>query len=40
MNRRGDGVRTIREECLQLSGMLPEYSLIDDSELRLVIPAA
>ena len=40
MNRRGDGVRTIREECLQLSGMLPEYSLIDDSELRLVIQAA
>ena len=40
MNRRGDGVRIIREECRQLSGRLPEYSLVDDSELRLVIWAA
>ena len=40
MDRRGDGVPVIREECQQLSGRLPEYSLIDDSELRLVIWAA
>ena len=40
MDRRGDGVPIIREECLRLSGRLPEYSLIDDSELRLVIRAA
>ena len=40
MNRRGDGVRKIREECRQLSGRLPEYSLVDDSELRVVIWAA
>ena len=29
-----------REECQQLAGRLPEYSLIDDSELQLVIWAA
>ena len=40
MDRRGDGVPTIREECRQLSGRFPEYSLVDDSELRLVIWAA
>lgn len=40
MDRRGDGVPIIREECQQLAGRLPEYSLIDDSELRLVIWAA
>ena len=40
MDRRGDGVPIIREECQQLAGHLPEYSLIDDSELRLVIWAA
>ena len=40
MDRRGDGVPIIREECQQLSGRLPDYSLIDDSELRLVIWAA
>lgn len=40
MDRRGDGVPIIRRECLELSGRLPEYSLIDDSELRLVIWAA
>ena len=40
MDRRGDGVPIIREECLRLSGRLPEYSLIDDSELRLIIRAA
>ena len=40
MDRRGDGVPIIRRECRELSGRLPEYSLIDDSELRLVIRAA
>ena len=40
MDTRGDGVPIIRKECKALSGRLPEYSLIDDSELRLVIWAA
>ena len=40
MDRRGDGVPIIMEECEKYSGRLPEYTLIDDSELRLVIPAA
>lgn len=40
MDRRGDGVPIIREECEKLSGCLPEYTMIDESELRLVIPAA
>ena len=40
MDRRGDGVPIIRRECRELTGRLPEYTLIDDSELRLVIPAA
>ena len=40
MDRRGDGVPIIREECERLSGRLPEYSLLNESELRLVIWAA
>ena len=40
MDRRGDGVPIIRAECERLSGRLPEYNLLDDSELRLVIRAA
>ena len=40
MDRRGDGVPIIREECEKLSGRLPEYTMIDESELRLVIPVA
>ncbi len=40
MDRRGDGVPIIRKECEHLSGRLPEYSLPDESELRLVIWAA
>ena len=40
MDRRGDGVPIILEESSRLSGRAPEYSLIDDSELRLVIWAA
>ena len=40
MDRRGDGVPIIRTECERLSGCLPEYSLLDESELRLMIRAA
>ncbi len=40
MDRRGDGVPIILEESQKLSGRAPEYNLIDDSELRLVIWAA
>ena len=40
MDRRGDGVPIIRRESLELSGRLPEYRVIDDSELQLVIWAA
>lgn len=37
MERRGDGVPIILAEGQELSGRMPEYSLIDDSELRLVM---
>ena len=40
MDRRGDGVPIILAESKKLSGRVPEYSVIDDSELRLVIWAA
>jgi ATP-dependent DNA helicase RecG len=40
MDRRGDGVPIILKESCALSGKMPEYSMIDDSELRLVIWAA
>ena len=40
MDRRGDGLPIIRRETPRLAGSLPEYTLIDDSELRLVIPSA
>ena len=40
MDRRGDGVPIIRGECLEISGKLPDYRLIDDSELRLLIWAS
>lgn len=40
MDQRGDGVPIIREETRKLTGRLPEYSILDESELRLVIPAA
>ena len=40
MDRRGDGVPVIRRESRTLSGRLPEYTLIDDGELRLVMWAA
>ena len=37
MDRRGDGVPVIRDQTRKLSGRMPEYDVIDDSELRLVI---
>ena len=37
MERRGDGVPIILDESRELSGRLPEYGLIDDSELRLIV---
>ena len=40
MDVRGDGLPIIRQETLSLSGRYPEYAIIGDSELRLVIPAA
>ena len=40
MERRGEGVPIILEESFALSGRQPEYTLIDESELRLVIWAA
>ena len=40
MDIRGDGEPIIRRQCQQLSGRLPEYSLVDEGELRLVIWAA
>ena len=40
MERRGDGVPTIFRETEALSGKMPEYQLIDNSDLFLTIPAA
>lgn len=40
MDRRGDGVPIIRRESREISGQWPEYALIDDRELRLVMRAA
>ena len=40
MDRRGDGVPIILDESRELAGRIPEYSLVDDSELRLVIWSA
>jgi hypothetical protein len=40
MERRGDGVPIIFRETEALIGKIPEYQLIDDSELSLTIPAA
>lgn len=40
MERRGDGVPIIKRETEALSGELPTYQLIDDSELVLTIPSA
>ena len=40
MESRGDGVFIILRETRELCGKLPEYRLINDSEVCLVIPAA
>jgi len=40
MDKRGDGVPVILKESFELSGKMPEYTLIDDTELRLIIFAA
>ena len=40
MDRRGDGVPIIIDESIAFSGRKPEYTLIDNGELRLVIWAA
>ena len=40
MERRGDGVPVIRRETWELCGKYPEYQVVDDSEVLLVIPAA
>ena len=40
MDRRGEGVPIILDESRELSGRVPEYTLLDDSELRLVIWSA
>ena len=40
MERRGDGVPIIRRETRALCGKHPEYRIVDDSEVLLVIPAA
>ncbi len=37
MERRGDGVPIILDESRDLSGRYPDYTMIDDSELRLAI---
>jgi len=40
MDRRGEGVPIILEETERLTGTLPEYKLINNTELLLIIPAA
>ena len=40
MERRGDGVPIIRRETQELCGALPDFRLVDESELCLTIPAA
>jgi predicted HTH transcriptional regulator len=40
MDQRGDGVPRIRDETKHLTGRFPEYYLVGDSELCLVLPAA
>ncbi len=40
MDRRGDGVPIIFSESTRLAGRKPEYTVVDDSELQLVIWAA
>ena len=40
MERRGDGVSIIRRETQKIAGVLPEYKIVDESNLLLTIPAA
>jgi len=40
MDKRGEGVRIILDNTLQLAGRAPEYRVLDDAELLLTIPAA
>jgi len=40
MDKRGEGVPIILSESLKLSGRLPEYMLMDDSELKLTLFAS
>ena len=40
MERRGDGVLIIQRETWELCGKFPEFRIVDDSEVLLVIPAA
>ena len=40
MERRGDGVPIILRETREVSGKRPEYRLVDNSEVLLIIPAA
>jgi predicted HTH transcriptional regulator len=40
MDKRGEGVPIILSRSKQLSGKIPEYQMIDDSELLLIIYAA
>jgi predicted HTH transcriptional regulator len=40
MDRRGEGVPLILSRTQELSGRLPQYRLIDNSELLLTIPSA
>ena len=40
MERRGDGVSIILNETRQTAGILPEYKIVDESNLLLTIPAA
>ena len=40
MEKRGDGVPTILDESLRLSGRWPEYQVIDDAEVLLTIYGA
>ena len=40
MERRGDGVPIIRRETWELCGKYPQYRVIDDAEVLLIIPSA
>ncbi len=40
MEKRGEGVPVINAESLELSGKLPTFRMLDDSELQLTIFAA